>query len=93
MPSPIKAIAIDGVVAALLAIVSCPFSAPELLGPKLTGSVNVWPGCKVSGSEGVFAEKPLPAAVRALIWSGAVPLEVNVRLCCAFPPIGTAKSH
>jgi hypothetical protein len=81
VPVPLRLITADGFVEELLARESAPVTAPMAAGSKLTVSVAVCPGLRVSGKLAPDMLKPAPVSVPALMVSGAVPEEVRVTDC------------
>jgi hypothetical protein len=66
---------------ALSETVTLPLAAPVTVGSKVTASVAVWPGFRVTGKDAPDMLNPAPLRVAELIVSGAVPEEVSVTDC------------
>jgi hypothetical protein len=77
-PVPLNVTAAFGFEEELLAIASCPVAEPAVVGSNCTVKTIACPGLRVTGNVDPEAEKPAPAAVPALIVTGAVPVEVSV---------------
>lgn len=60
-----------------------PVTAPDDVGSKLTDSVAVWPGFRVTGNPMPETLNPAPVTLAALIVSGTVPDEVSVSVSVA----------
>jgi hypothetical protein len=74
-PVPLRLIV---AVAALLLIAIDPAKEPVVAGSKLTVSVAVWPGLRVTGKPKPESPNPVPATDAPLMVSAAVPEEVSV---------------
>ena len=65
----------------LLLIVSCPVSAPVVVGSNCSFSVAVWLGFSVAGKLPPMMVKPAPVIVAEFAVTGVVPVEVRVKDC------------
>jgi hypothetical protein len=63
----------------LLLIVSCPVSAPAVVGWNCSFSVRVWLGFSVAGKLPPTMVKPAPLIVAEFTVTGVVPVEVRVK--------------
>lgn len=77
-PVPLRLTVAFGHDVALLAMVTLPEAAPELMGLKVTGRERDCPDVRVTGSDKAEIANPAPATVTEEIVKGPVPLEVKV---------------
>ena len=77
-PVPVNLIGNAATVPELLFTVSCPLTAPKLVGSNLTVRVCTAPGLSVSGNVAPDTENPDPANVKELIVTGTSPEDVRV---------------
>ena len=75
---PVRLTAAVGFVDELLVTVSLPVSAPEVVGLNCTVSVTACFGFSVTGRLAPETVKPVPPIAAAVIFTGAVPVEVRV---------------
>ena len=68
-------------VAALLAIESCPVNVPALVGSKSTCTEIDWPGFRVAGNAAPEMEKPVPLTDAEFRVKGAVPVDEILSDC------------
>jgi hypothetical protein len=67
----------------LLLMVSVPDAAPAEVGSNWTFKVAVWLEFSVRGKLAPEKEKPAPETVAELTVTGAVPVEVSIKVCVA----------
>ncbi|MFZ0745075.1 MAG: hypothetical protein WAM85_11755 [Terracidiphilus sp.] len=77
-PVPLKLITADGLVEELLVMANCPVAAPAVVGSNCTFRVAAWLVVKVTGKVDPDIVKPVPVSAAALIFTGALPVEVKV---------------
>jgi len=77
-PVPLRLTVIVEPVEELLAMEREPVSVPATLGSKVTWTLAVWPGDRVSGRAGPATSNPVPATVRALTVTDADPVDCKV---------------
>lgn len=65
----------------LLLTVADPLTAPAVVGSKLTVSVALWLGCRVTGKLSPEMVKPAPETATPLMVTAAVPDAVSDRVC------------
>ena len=87
-PVPVSAIVSDGLFA-LLVTVTLPVAFPPVAGANTTFKVAVAAAFNVRGAVIPLTLKPAPLAAMLEIWTGAVPVLVNVTCFVALPPVPT----
>lgn len=87
-PVPVSAIVRDELFA-LLVTVTVPVALPPVVGANTTFKVAVAAAFNVKGVVIPFSLKPVPLAAMLEIWTGAVPVLVNLICCVPLPPVFT----
>lgn len=92
-PIPVKSMDIVGLLAELLFTLRCPVAAPAVAGLNCTSSGNCWPGFSVTGKVPPETVKPDPLIVTDFTVTGALPVDVGVRLFVVeFPGVTGPKA-
>jgi 4-hydroxy-3-methylbut-2-en-1-yl diphosphate synthase IspG/GcpE len=80
-PVPLNAITAVGLVEELLTRVSCPVTAPAVVGSNSKVPLTDCPGFNVTGSEAPVILKPAPVRLAELTVTGCPPVDVTVIVC------------
>jgi len=80
---------VRGELVALLVTVTLPDALLAVVGANTTFRVAVAAAFNVKGAVIPFTLKPAPLAAMLEIWTGIVPVLLNITCCVAFPPVLT----